>query len=58
MKNLKKLKGVKMLSKTEQKVIAGGSLHCNVRYDTCPPGWYCYFPTQDPYNGWCVSGEA
>jgi len=40
MKNLKELKGVKILNKSEQKAITGGyaCIHPN---HTCPPGSYC-----------------
>lgn len=55
MKNLKKLKGIKMLSKTEQKVIAGGARYCNSEY-LCLPGWYCYYPS-GANSGWCIRGQ-
>lgn len=40
MKNLKELKGVKLLSKVEQKAIAGGYA-CRYPNDWCPPGSVC-----------------
>ena len=41
MKNLKELKGVKMLSKKEQKAVTGGR-GCWIGDMTCPPNSYCY----------------
>ncbi len=41
MKNLKELKGVKMLSNKEQKQIEGGTLiYCN-QYKPCPSNYGC-----------------
>jgi hypothetical protein len=59
MKNLKELKGVKVISKTEQKAIAGGivrGIPCN-EFTTCPPGTCCsnnpgYCVTDKPGNCW------
>lgn len=43
MKNLKELKGAKLLSKAEQKAITGG-LACRTEDEWCPPGSYCCMP--------------
>ncbi|NOU17632.1 MAG: hypothetical protein HOO91_08745 [Bacteroidales bacterium] len=43
MKNLKELKGVKVLSKNEQKSVAGGYQHCGDGIHYCWPGWCCSF---------------
>jgi hypothetical protein len=40
MKTLKELKGVKTLSKQEQKQINGGVYACGSGYQ-CPTGWCC-----------------
>lgn len=40
MRTLEELKGVKVLSKTEQKTIAGGYQHCDSTH-FCWPGWCC-----------------
>ncbi|NOU17156.1 MAG: hypothetical protein HOO91_06315 [Bacteroidales bacterium] len=40
MKNLKELKGVKLLSKTEQKSIVGGYA-CRYPNYSCPTGSFC-----------------
>jgi len=47
MKNLKELKGVKLLSKNEQKAITGG--YACVDNVWCPPGSYCCNPDPDVY---------
>lgn len=44
MKTLKELKDVKKLSKTEQKAIAGGILHCDATH-LCPPSYTCIYST-------------
>jgi len=43
MKNLKNLKGAKMLSKMEQKVVKGGSKECYLDGPDplCPVGYWC-----------------
>jgi len=50
MKNLKKLKGVKTLSRNEQKAINGGLKMC---YWSEERGYYCYAP-YTCVNGVCV----
>ena len=44
MKTLNGLKGVKELSKNEQKSIAGGKMQCklNMENNPCPTGCICY----------------
>lgn len=41
MKNLKNLKGAKVISKKEQGFIKGGTRQCNVDYNPCPFPWVC-----------------
>jgi len=41
MKNLKNLKGAKVISKSEQQVIKGGTRQCNVIYNPCTLPWIC-----------------
>lgn len=41
MNNLIKLKGAKLLSKTEQKSINGGLYFCKEPSDVCPPHYCC-----------------
>ncbi len=41
MKDLKKLRGAKSLSKNEQKSIKGGILACRRTVPYCPPGYVC-----------------
>jgi len=59
MKNLKELKGAKVLSKNEQKAIKGGVTACGSGYK-CPIGWHCPVPYYSPGNFMCVrnGGEA
>ncbi len=40
MKNLKNLKGAKLLSKNQQQSIKGGRKYCNQQQD-CPEGYAC-----------------
>lgn len=41
MKNLKKIKEAKTLSKIDQKTIKGGTRQCNPDYNPCPLPWIC-----------------
>ena len=50
MKNLKNLKGAKMLSKNEQQSIKGGTIICSSA-DDCPPNNLCLM---GPEYGICV----
>jgi hypothetical protein len=61
MKDLKNLKGAKMLSKNEQRAIKGGLVACDT-YHFCRPGTSCHI-TQTVYDengvlifysGYCV----
>jgi hypothetical protein len=45
MKNLKNLRGAKVLSTKEQQVLKGGTIPCNSNLD-CPIGRDCWL-------GWC-----
>ena len=47
MKELKELKGAKILSKNEQKAITGG--YACYGGSSCPPGSYCCNPLPDVY---------
>lgn len=40
MKNLKNLRGAKVLSKEEQQVLKGGVRYCDI-YNPCGPGMEC-----------------
>jgi len=53
MKNLKELKGVKTLSKNEQKAINGGVFACGMGYD-CPEGWTCPIDYNSPIQVGCI----
>ena len=59
MKELKKMKGVKVLSKATQRAIRGGLVACD-NYHSCRPGTICHH-TQEwylngvlMYTGYCV----
>ena len=41
MKDLRNLKGAKLLSKTEQQAISGGRIACGRYGGVCPPGMCC-----------------
>ena len=55
MKNLKDLKGVKVLSKPQQRLLKGGVQHCDSTH-ICSTGWYCYYPTPGTNSGYCMRG--
>lgn len=57
MKNLKELKGTKVLSKNEQKAIKGGVYACGNGYQ-CPRGWTCPVDYHTLGNYMCTRGEA
>jgi len=54
MKSLKDLKGVRILSKVEQKPITGGAQQCDETH-RCKPGFYCYYSSGN--SGYCLRGE-
>ncbi len=53
MKNLKELKGAKVLSKNEQKAIKGGVFACGWGHQ-CPTGWTCPQDYNYPRNMACL----
>lgn len=55
MKNLKELKGVKVLNKNEQKAIKGGVAACGDGHQ-CPIGWSCPVDYHTPGTYSCRRG--
>jgi len=53
MKKLANLKGVKALSKTQQKSINGGVFACGWGKD-CPDGWWCPIDYRRYINRACI----
>jgi hypothetical protein len=52
MKDLKKIKDAKVISKMEQKAIKGGACFCETDAD-CPEGYYCNW--RHEITGLCVA---
>jgi len=52
MKDLKNLKGAKMLSKNDQRSIKGGIMICDIYNHPCPEGYYCDW--RNVSSGWCL----
>jgi len=48
MKNLKELKGAKVLSKNEQRAIKGGVMACDTIGHNCSSGWTCHYTGTAP----------
>ena len=52
MKDLKNLKGAKLISKHDQRLVKGGVLYyCDIYGHDCPPNYYCDW--QDSERGVC-----